>query len=62
MNWEPFVLAHEPTIRLGFFVGVFAAVGVWELLAPRRALVVSKSVRWVNNLAACRAFPLPEVG
>jgi len=50
MQWEQFVLAHEPTIRLGFFVGVFAVVGVWELLAPQRALTVSKTWRWANNL------------
>ena len=27
MDFEQFVLAHEPAIRLGFFVGVFALVG-----------------------------------
>ena len=41
MGFEQFVLAHEPAIRLGFFVGVFAIVALWELAAPRRALTVS---------------------
>ena len=50
MDLEPFVLAHEPAIRLGFFVGVFAIVALWELAAPRRALTVSKALRWGSNL------------
>ena len=47
---ESFVQAHESMIRLGFFAGIFAAMTLWEVLAPRRALTVSKLVRWVNNL------------
>ena len=50
MNFEQFVLANEPTIRLGFFLGVFAVIGLWELAAPRRALTVSKGLRWAANL------------
>ncbi|MHB8901193.1 MAG: sterol desaturase family protein [Thermoguttaceae bacterium] len=41
---------YEPTIRLGFFVGVLAAMGVWEMLAPRRGRSTSKPLRWLNNL------------
>ena len=44
------LLQHEPAVRLGFFFGVFAAMALWELLAPRRALGVSKAWRWTNNL------------
>jgi sterol desaturase/sphingolipid hydroxylase (fatty acid hydroxylase superfamily) len=47
---ETFVQANEATIRLGFFLVVFAVMAQWELSAPRRALTVSKAVRWVNNL------------
>ena len=47
---ESFVQAYEITIRLGLFVGIFALMAAWEVLAPRRALSVSKTVRWVNNL------------
>ena len=47
---ETFVQAHESMIRLGFFTGIFAAMALWEVLAPRRALTVSKPVRWANNL------------
>ncbi len=50
MDFEQFVLANEPTIRLGFFLGIFALVGLWELAAPRRALTVSKALRWASNL------------
>ena len=45
-----FVLANEVSIRLGFFFGIFALMAVWELIAPRRALTVSKTLRWLNNL------------
>ncbi len=45
-----FAPEHEFSVRLGFFFGIFALVALWELLAPRRALTVSRAVRWVNNL------------
>jgi sterol desaturase/sphingolipid hydroxylase (fatty acid hydroxylase superfamily) len=48
---EAFVQAHEVVIRLGFFLGIFAIMALWEVLAPRRSLAVSKAVRWTNNLA-----------
>jgi len=51
MNWNEWILGHELPIRLGFFFGVFALVAVWEVLAPRRALTVSKAGRWGSNLA-----------
>ena len=47
---ESLTLEHEKLIRLGAFFGVFAVMAIWELLAPRRALTVSKTVRWVSNL------------
>lgn len=40
----------EPAIRLGFFVGVLAAMAIWEMLAPRRTVVTSKPLHWLNNL------------
>ena len=45
-----FIAQHEVSIRLGFFGSVFALMAVWEILAPRRALSVSKTLRWTNNL------------
>ena len=50
MTFNEFVLANEVTIRLSFFFGVFAIMALWEVSAPRRALTVSKTIRWVNNL------------
>ena len=44
------LLLHEPAIRLGFFFGVFALMALWEILAPRRPLTVSRPWRWANNL------------
>ncbi|HEB82254.1 MAG TPA: sterol desaturase family protein [Gammaproteobacteria bacterium] len=50
MDFTEFVIQHEKQIRLGFFLGIFAVMAIWELLAPRRALTVSKFLRWSNNL------------
>ncbi len=44
------LLNNEIVIRLGFFGGIFAAMAVWELIAPRRALSQSKAVRWYANI------------
>jgi sterol desaturase/sphingolipid hydroxylase (fatty acid hydroxylase superfamily) len=70
MSFEQFILSHEPAIRLGFFLGVFALVGLWETVAPRRALTVSKALRWGSNLGLVAlntlllrlVFPLAAVG
>lgn len=50
MNWYDWILGNELPIRLSFFFGIFAVMAVWEMLSPRRALTVSKGVRWANNL------------
>ncbi len=50
MGINEFVMANEKVIRMGFFFGILAVMALWELLAPRRTLTVSKTVRWVNNL------------
>lgn len=47
---QAFIEAHEAAIRLGFFFGMLVAMGVWETLAPRRPLVVPRTLRWLNNL------------
>lgn len=44
------VLANEPVVRLSVFFGILGVMAVWEILAPRRALTVSKTQRWANNL------------
>ncbi len=70
MDFQQFVLANEPAIRLGFFLGTFAAIALWEVLAPRRALLVSKAYRWASNIGLVvlntviirLLFPLAAVG
>ncbi|MEE9528363.1 MAG: sterol desaturase family protein [Syntrophobacteria bacterium] len=61
---------NDVAIRLGFFFGVFALMAVWELLAQRRSLTTSKTVRWFGNLsiivlnatAVRLLFPILPVG
>ena len=50
MSFEEFLLANEKVIRMSFFFGMLVLIGLWELAAPKRALTISKSVRWINNL------------
>ena len=45
------VAANEAGFRLGAFLGVFLLMAIWELLLPRRALVLPKLRRWRANLA-----------
>ncbi len=50
MDFSRFVMSYEAPIRLGFFLGIFAVMALWEWLAPRRTLSVSKVLRWASNL------------
>lgn len=50
MSFPEFVTQYEVNIRLSFFFGIFAVMALWEIVAPRRALTVSRAVRWTNNL------------
>jgi len=47
---DSFIQTHEAMIRLGFFVGVFALMAVWEVVAPRRARLLTRLQRWGSNL------------
>jgi len=44
------VLAHEPYIRVGIFLGVFLLMALWEAVAPKRTLTTPKTRRWASNL------------
>ena len=44
------VLETEPLIRLSAFVGMFALLAAWEVLAPRRSQDIGRAWRWPNNL------------
>lgn len=50
MDLTEIVMQNEKEIRMGFFFGMLAIIGIWEMIAPRRALTVSKGIRWANNL------------
>lgn len=41
----------EQTIRLSVFASVLLLVALWELVSPRRTLLVSKRKRWFINLS-----------
>ncbi|TVQ57444.1 MAG: sterol desaturase family protein [Spirulina sp. DLM2.Bin59] len=64
------LLAREPLIRSLCFFGILAIMALWEGLAPRRPLLVTKPLRWGSNLGLVvlntvllRAiFPLAAVG
>ncbi len=50
MDWQHWILQHELPIRLGFFFSIFAIMAVWEVLAPKRRLQLSRATRWTANL------------
>ena len=50
MDFDTLIINNEKIVRMSFFIGILAVMALWELIAPRRALTVSKTVRWVNNL------------
>ena len=41
---------NAETIRLSFFAGIFLLMTSWEIIAPRRQLTTSKTIRWLSNL------------
>jgi sterol desaturase/sphingolipid hydroxylase (fatty acid hydroxylase superfamily) len=44
------ILAHEPMIRLGFFVAGLTVMALWEAVAPRRSTSLGRWARWPSNL------------
>lgn len=45
------ILAIESNLRLAVFLGVLAAMALWEIAAPRRRRDIPRVIRWTNNLA-----------
>lgn len=70
MSVDDLVMQYEKEIRMGFFFGMLLVIGLWELVAPRRVLLVSKTVRWINNLGLVfinsfivrLVFPMAAIG
>jgi sterol desaturase/sphingolipid hydroxylase (fatty acid hydroxylase superfamily) len=46
-----FILDHEMSIRLSFFLGILVLMVIWEVLGPRRPLATAKHIRWYSNLS-----------
>ena len=44
------IFGYEPAIRLGIYLGILAALLLWEVAAPRRALVQGRLRRWPGNI------------
>ncbi len=67
---DELISSHEASIRLGSFLGIFALMALWEILAPRRALTQPRASRWLNNIALVALntsllrvlFPVAAVG
>lgn len=63
-------LPSETAIRLGAFIGTLAVMASWELLAPRRAQLTRRVLRWPSNLGIVMlnsvlvrlVFPVTAVG
>lgn len=70
MQLDQWLMANEPTVRMFFFIATLIVIALWEVVAPRRALTVSKGLRWINNLGLVffnsfilrLIFPLAAVG
>jgi sterol desaturase/sphingolipid hydroxylase (fatty acid hydroxylase superfamily) len=44
------ILSNQAAIRLVSFCLVFAGMAVWEVLAPRRGMQLTRMARWPHNL------------
>ena len=64
------ILANEPLIRMGFFLGILLAMAIWEVAAPRRRREIPRLLRWSSNLGIVvidtllvrLTFPIVAVG
>lgn len=57
------ILDNHTTARLLAFISAVSLIALWEVLRPRRALTVSKVMRWTNNwlISALNSLLLPIV-
>lgn len=44
-------MEYESSIRLTCFFGVFILMAIWEMISPKRTLIVNKPRRWFSNLS-----------
>jgi sterol desaturase/sphingolipid hydroxylase (fatty acid hydroxylase superfamily) len=50
MELDQWIMGHEAPIRLGFFLGIFTLMALWELISPRRVLSLGRGRRWSANV------------
>jgi len=50
MEFESWLVQYQTPLRLGFFLGLFALIALWEWIKPRRQQNTRRVSRWVNNL------------
>ena len=50
MTLDQWILAHEPALRLGAFLGVFTLMALLEAALPRRPRTLPRRARWPHNL------------
>ena len=70
MELTDWIMANEKPLRSGIFFGMLIIMGIWEALVPRKNRVLTRLLRWSNNLAllvlniavARLIFPLAAVG
>jgi sterol desaturase/sphingolipid hydroxylase (fatty acid hydroxylase superfamily) len=70
MNLSDWLIQNEATLRLSFFLTIFAVMAIWEVLSPKRKLLLPKIDRWLNNIglmvintmALRLVFPVAAVG
>jgi len=70
MDVTEWILANEKSLRSSIFFGMLIIMGLWEVISPRRTRVLTRLLRWTNNLAllvvniviARWVFPLAAVG
>jgi sterol desaturase/sphingolipid hydroxylase (fatty acid hydroxylase superfamily) len=50
MSFDTWIIANEPMLRGGLFIGLFLLIAVAEWRFPRRSRTTSRRVRWGNNI------------
>ena len=70
MELTDWIMANEKPLRSSIFFGMLIIMGIWEAITPRKDRVLTRLLRWSNNLVllvlniaiARFIFPLAAVG
>lgn len=63
-------MSNEMSMRLGAFLVILIVMALWEIILPKRPLMISRAVRWYSNLGIVvfntllvrLLFPIAAVG